>query len=278
MKKLILFFVTILSLLQIQKTYAQVLSAGEAAIVWTLEKLGLDQALDTAQMIGETVKNGMTAYTQLQQLKQMAEDSLEHFKKLTDIESFEDFMRWNNQQLYMERQVENKFHSIGMDIGGTRYGLKKALEIPGALMNDLRDTATGDFTEAQRRRMYTKLGLSPANYSYVKTWQGQIEKAVETMATRKEVINEENTESAQEESTDMAIVEKPNRKIGAASQWQIMMRAMFRQNDQLKTLNSQMADANNLKAAEVMLEQEKRLPQDLVSGSDYDKVNGNFDL
>jgi hypothetical protein len=186
-------------------------------------------------------------------------------------------MAWNNRQLYMERQVEAKFHSIGMNIGGKRYGLTEAMDIPGALLNDLKDTATGEFTEAQRKRMYVKLGLSPLNYNYVKTWQGRIEDSVKWMATKTEVLNEENAISAEEEAADMAIVEG-DEKIGATSQWQILMRALFRQNNQLKTLNEQTAEANNLKAAEVMLEQESRLPRDIITGTSFDEINGNFDL
>jgi hypothetical protein len=278
MKRITLLFIIILSLSQAQKAHAQILSAGEAAIVWTLEKLGVDQAVATAQMINESIQQGLTMGYQLQHLTQMAEDSLENFKKLENVKNFEDFMSWNNRQLYLERQVENKFHSIGMDIGGKRYGLKDALDMPGALLNDLKTTATGDFTEAQRRRMYVKLGLTPTNYFYIKTWQGRIEAAVEKMATVSEVLNEENGKSAKEEADDMAIVENADERTGAASQWQILMRAMFRQNDQLKNLNSQMADANNLKAAEVMLEQESRLPQDARMGTGYDQINSNFDL
>jgi hypothetical protein len=96
MKKTVLFFVVILSLSQTQKTYAQVLSAGEAAIVWALEKLGADQAISFGQMISETIQQGLTMVYQLGHLKQMAEDSLKNFEKLKDVENFEDFMRWNN--------------------------------------------------------------------------------------------------------------------------------------------------------------------------------------
>jgi hypothetical protein len=250
----------------------------DAGVMFLMEKLGAERAAEAVQTIKETVQQGLTMYSQLENLKQMAEDSLKNFEKLKDVENFEDFMRWNNRQLYMERQVEAKFKSIGMTIGGKRYGLMDAMKIPGALWNDLENTATGDFTEAQRRRMYVKLGMSPANYQYVKTWQGRIETAVETMATMSEVLNEENMATAEEEAKDMAIVEKPDDKIGATSQWQIIMRALFRQNDQLKNLNTQMADANNLKAAEVMLEQESRLPRDVTIGTEFDKVNNNFDL
>jgi hypothetical protein len=278
MKKMVLFFVVVLSLLQTQKTHAQVAAVFDAIAAEILERTGADQAIATAQMISETIQQGLTMVDQLHRLQQMAEDSLEHFKKLSDVENFDEFMKWNNRQLYMERQVENKFHSIGMTIGGKRYGLMEAMDIPGAVLNDLENTAAGDFTEAQRRRMYMKLGLSPTNYAYVRTWQGRIEDATRRMATMAEMIVEEGMATALEEMDDMAIVEKPDERIGATSQWQIMMRALFRQTDQLKTLNSQTAEANNLKAAEVMLEQEKRLPRPMTMGADYDKVNRNFDL
>jgi hypothetical protein len=173
--------------------------------------------------------------------------------------------------------VESQFNSIGMNIGGQRYGIREAMDIPGALVNDFKETAAGDFTEAQRRRMYVKLGMTPANYYYVKTWQGRIENAVENMAVMTDLLNEEGAATAEEEASDMAKVEDAKR-IGSTSQWQIMMRALFRQNDQLKNLNAQMAEANNLKAAEVMLNQEGRLPRDISVGTDFDKVNGNFDL
>jgi hypothetical protein len=276
MRKTVLFFVVILSLSQAQKTYAQLVVI-DAVLTGTIEKLGLDQAISTAQMIEETIQQGLTMVHQLEHLKQMAEDSFENFKKLADIENFEDFMKWQNRQLYMERQVEAKFNSIGMTIGGKRYGLMDAMSIPGAALNDLKDTATGDFTEAQRRRMYTKLGLSPTNYRYVRTWQGRIEDTVRTVSAMSEVLDEENIATFEQEAKDMAIVEKDD-KVGATSQWQIMMRALFRQNDQLKTLNGQVAEANNLKAAEVMLEQDRRLPRDIVVGTEFDKVNSNFDL
>ena len=82
MKKAVLFLVVILSLLQTQKIHAQPMAVIDAFVLAAVEKTGADQAIATAQMIWETVQQGVTMYSQLQHLIQLAEDSLENFKKL----------------------------------------------------------------------------------------------------------------------------------------------------------------------------------------------------
>lgn len=276
MKKTVLFFVVILSLSQTQKVHAQA-GVTEGLLTSILAYLKVDQQANTILELAAYAEQITHLVTQIEQTRLLVEDSLENFKRLEDVENFEDFMRWNNRQLYLERQVENKFNGIGINVGGKKYGVRDAMDIPEALINETKENWSGEFTEAQRRRMYVKLGMTPANYTYVKTWQGRIENAVEKMAVMTEVLNEENMATAEEEASDMAVVQGTG-KIGATKQWQIEMRALYRQNDQLKNLNAQMAEANNLKAAEVMLEQEGRLPRDISVGTDFDKVNSNFDL
>jgi hypothetical protein len=105
-------------------------------------------------------------------------------------------MQWQNRQLYMEQEVEQRFNNLGIQVGNKTYGWAEIDQIPNAVNNQFGSPYWDDFTEEQRQEMYYKLGLSPANYHYVKAWQNREESIAKNISFRKDILNDEKSRTA----------------------------------------------------------------------------------
>jgi hypothetical protein len=98
-------------------------------------------------------------------LQTSAERSLQNLGSATDIKSWDDFKDWYNYQLYLERQTIRTFENMKVNIGGKNYHFTDVLGIYDGLKWETIEFWDNEFTEEQRREMWTKAGLSPANYA-----------------------------------------------------------------------------------------------------------------
>jgi ASC-1-like (ASCH) protein len=160
-----------------------------------MEVTHVDQIIYYAQSIEQMVQSAVNSYNQLQNMIRMEERALQNLKGIADVKSWDDFMNWYNRQLYLERQAENKFKTLGVKIGGKTYRVADAEDIPDALKTSYVDYWKEDFTDEQRREMWLNLGLSPANYAYVQTWKEKEKALARIILTKPEVINEDSMAS-----------------------------------------------------------------------------------
>ena len=164
----------------------------DAISVGIIQKTQADQLVYYGQAIIEQVKAAENTYNQFQAMLEAEKRALNNLKGAQDIKSWDDFMKWQNRQLYLEKQAESKFQNLGVKIGGKNYKLADIQNIPQALKEEYVDYWSNEFSEEQRKEMWVKLGLSPSNYAYVKTWQAREEALAKNIFTKIEVWNEEN--------------------------------------------------------------------------------------
>ncbi|MDR2095375.1 MAG: hypothetical protein LBP76_07630 [Treponema sp.] len=177
-------------------SYAQ-LAVFDAAVQTILEATQIEQFIHYAQMLQQTIENVQNTYQQVQAMVRAEQRALENLRSISEVTSFDDFMQWQNRQLYMEREVEDRFNNMGIKIGKDTYHMSEIQEIPDAAKKTYVDYWDGEFTEEQREEMYTTLGLSPGNYVYTKTWRDREDQIARTILNRAQVLNDENSANAE---------------------------------------------------------------------------------
>jgi hypothetical protein len=194
MKKL-LKMCALLLFLAVPRAHAQ-LAVVDGAVALMIDKTGADQIVYYVQMIAQQIENVKNTYAQVQMMIDAEKRALNNLKGIADVKNFDDFMKWQNRQLEMEREAENRFNNMGVKIGGKTYTVTELDKIPGALHNTFGDPYWDDFTEEQRASMYHQLGLSPANYNYVKLWSAREDYYIKRFLTRADTLADENALAA----------------------------------------------------------------------------------
>jgi hypothetical protein len=201
---------------------AFLLSAGAHAQIPGIVELGaatqalimgtkIEEFVYYAQMVKQQIEAAFNTYHQLEAMVRAEQRALQNLAGIASVGSYSDFMDWYNRQLYLERQVEQRYGSIGIQIGGNTYGIADIEKIPGALAGRFADDSYwDDFTEEQRREMWVGLGLTPANYVYQSAWLAKEGSLAQNILTRREVINEENQEAHRRNSDILRLAYKPD--------------------------------------------------------------------
>jgi hypothetical protein len=171
--------------------HAQMVVA-DAAVTALLTKMGADQLVYYAQSLYQMVDSAQNTYNQFQNMLRAEERALQNLKGIQDVKSWEDFMKWQNRQLYLEKEAENRFLNMGVKVGGKNYTLKNIEDIPEGFKDTYIDYWEEDFSEAQRQEMWAKLGLAPSNYVYVKSWENREKALAQNLLTKKDVLNDDN--------------------------------------------------------------------------------------
>lgn len=171
---------------------AQVMAVVDAGVLSMLSGTKAEQVLYFGQSIAEQIKNAQNTFNQFQNMLRAEQRALNNLKGIADVSSFDDFMSWQNRQLYLERGAEERFKNMGVKIGNTTYRLQDVDKIPEALRESYGDFFEKDFSEQQRKEMWTRLGLSPGSYVYLQTWQAREKALAEIILAGKDNINAEN--------------------------------------------------------------------------------------
>jgi len=162
-----------------------------------LEATGIEQAIYYAQSMAQFVESVQHAYQQVQHMIEAEKRAIENLRSITDVKNFDDFMKWQNRQLYMEREVEDRFNNLGVKIGGKTYRTGDIDDIPEAMQSTFgREYWENEFTEDQRREMYLNAGLSPGNYTYVKKWREREGDFVKKIQAQAQLWADENEDAA----------------------------------------------------------------------------------
>ena len=163
-----------------------------------LTKMGVEQTIYYAQSIAQMIQSVEHAYQQVKYMYEAEKRALENLRSIADVSNFDDFMKWTNRQLYMEREVEERYNNLGVRIGGKTYRADDIDNIPDALKSSYGEEYwNSDFTEDQRYEMYYNLGLAPGNYMYVKKWQAREDDFVKKMQVQSGFLRDENNQAAE---------------------------------------------------------------------------------
>jgi len=154
------------------------------------------EAVYYAKDIIEAVQSTMALKEQVEHWVRNEKRYLDNLRSIMDVRSFDDFMGWFNRSMYISRESERIYSDMGVRVGGKYYDLTEIDEIPGNIRNDYIDRHWGDFSEEEKYKAYTKLGLAPSNYMYLKTWQGRNEEIKKRLLTSREMHADEMEEAA----------------------------------------------------------------------------------
>ena len=189
------FFVVLLIICSFN-VYAQIIPVIDAAVQSVLEITYIDQIISFAQQLQQMVQSVNYLYQQTVNMVLAEERAIENLWSIADVKSFDDLMKWHNRQLYMDKEVEDRFLNMGVKIGGKTYRVEDIDNIPNALRHSFGDLFWNDFTPEQRREMYLELGLSPSNYNYVKKWQQREDEFARRIQVQSSIWKDENEEAA----------------------------------------------------------------------------------
>jgi prefoldin subunit 5 len=161
-----------------------------------MEKTQMENVLYYIMMVEQQVQSVFNTYYQLQNMIRAEERALKNLEGIASVGSYSDLMSWYNRQLYLERQVEERYQNIGVQIGSKNYRISEIEEIPGALRDRFAsDEYWDDFSEEQRREMWMRLGLTPSNYIYQTAWLENERSLARRILTRLDTVNEENQDA-----------------------------------------------------------------------------------
>jgi hypothetical protein len=214
-----------------------------------------------AMMVENMVETATNSYNQVQNLMRMEERVVKNLKGAKNIRSFDDFKNWYNRGLYLEKQAEDIFNSIGVQIGDKTYSLTDINEIPDALEEAF--TWDTEFSEKQVRDMWLWMGVSPANYAYIKTWREREQAAAKQILAAR-AIHEEERKAALEEQKEISDALKEDEfkdeddKMGEKTLLEYSLRVQMDTNREMSNLADQTALANEL--ALIQMKQNETAP------------------
>ena len=213
----------------------------------------IDQLAYYADSILQMVNSANNTANQFQHMLRMEKMALDNLKGISDVQSWDDFMTWFNRQLYLERQAEQKFLSMGVKVGGQTHRLADIDNIPDAMKESYVDFWEKDLSPKQRREIWQKMGLSPANYTYIQTWKTREDAIVQKIMAKQEIQNDEyqkdmkrNNEIMNKIANDKNMTEE--NKMGEKELLSMVVETNIANNKKLNDIAYDMAEANELEA------------------------------
>jgi len=170
MKRFILVLMVVI-FLPATTAHSQMTVAIAAVVDPIMTKLHLDQIAFYVQQAIDMGKEIEHFETQIKQLARQIDMNVQNLQNIKNIQNWDDFMDWYNRQLYLERRTEETWNNMNVSIGKKNYKLTDVEGIAYGLQDTYIDYWNKEFTEEQRREMWTNLGLTPANYAYIQTWK-----------------------------------------------------------------------------------------------------------
>jgi len=191
-----LFAVTVIFFTALSQAPAQ-MAVIDAAAATLMKSTHAENIIYYGQMVSNMVTSAENTYQQLQQMVNAEKRALENLKGITNVNSFDEFMDWNNRQLELERRVGQSFDSLSIKIGSKNVKLTDIEGLTGAAKETFIDYWKQDMTPEQRRQLYLSLGMTPANYAYMTTWEQKEKDLAKLLLTKKEIIEKDDEEAAE---------------------------------------------------------------------------------
>lgn len=212
--------------------------------------------------IVETVHNGYKLYQSVENAIEQTKYAYETAKaqidnmRMLDLSNLEPWqwpqaaVSWADQQIDFVRRTENQLKSIGVTVNGKKIPLSQIYRLPGEALDGLVDDLTRDMSEWEKQRAWSRLGLHPANYRYVKELTKRAEATRAQIAVIDEVIKE--NQAKEKERIDKLVAEA-NENPSQTGMNQVIMAL-------LQAMIGEQQEANRLNAlAQKKLEEERLL-------------------
>jgi len=192
MKRLWLVLAAVLFLAAPRANAQMVVELG--ALTQTLMELSrIERVIYYAQMLAQQIQAAANTYSQVQAMIRAEQRAFDNLVGIRNVNSYSDFMAWYNRQLAIEREGDERFNNIGIQIGNTTYRIRDIQDIPNAVRTTYgAEYWESQFSSEQRREMWLNLGLSPTNYIYQSTWANREEGLARRMMIRRGILHEDN--------------------------------------------------------------------------------------
>jgi len=258
MKKFILLLLVVF-LSPVHFTHAQV-AVIAAATDTLLTMTGMDQVLHYAKEVAEWVETANRFKAQAEHWKFQIERTWQSLKSAKDIKSYEDFISWYNKQLYLERQTMDMFKKANISIGNKNYSLYDLEGIVDAVDDKYIDYWDKEFTDKQRKEIWTGLGLTPANYAYVQTFKQKEREISREAFYAKDIQNEwyvRNMERNNERQNKMAADKNlsEENQMGEKEVMQLLLESSMENNKVLNDIAMMHAQQLEIQATQYYLDQ-----------------------
>jgi hypothetical protein len=233
--------------------------AASAAVATLIQLTQLEHVAATIANGIQIIESVQVAYNQLKYGIKTAEAAIQNLQSfdISKMQSLDDWVDFANKQMTLERRTEAIFSNIGVRVGGKTYGLMEALDIPDAIIEGEINQWNSQFTDRERKKIWTQYGLQPANYYYMRTWQEREKDLVAKMAAKPEALREAQGETAA--TVDKIVSEsRSSESANALSQAQVEMQGV--QTEQLMEINRQLAEQSALMSAEAQLKKQVQMP------------------
>jgi len=258
MKKIILFLLVVF-LFPLHFSHAQlaVLDAGANTL---LTMTGIDHVIHYAQEVQEWANTATHFIKQVEHMKFQVERTLQNLKSAKDIKSFDDFMSWYNRQLSMERKTMDMFKNANISIGNKSYSLYDLEGIVDAVDDKYIDYWDKEFTDKQRKEMWTRLGLTPSNYAYVQPFREKARELSREALFTSEIQNEWYVRNMErnKERQDIIASDKNlsvDSQMGEKEVLQLLLESSMENNKILNDLAMMQAKQLEMQATQYYLEQ-----------------------
>jgi hypothetical protein len=116
-------------------------------------------------MVENAISTAKSAADHYQAAMRMEEMALKNLKSAENIKSFGDAQNWVNHQLDLERQASEAARQTQVSIGAYFTSVVDIAEL-------LKSPDRFKVSEGERSQIYQRMGISPANYAYLRTWNG----------------------------------------------------------------------------------------------------------
>jgi len=235
---------------------------------------GIEQYLYFGQQLLDNVTQIANFVTMIENLGEQCKMAAQNLASARDISSWDDFMEWSNRQLYLEQQAISAFDSMTVTVGNKSYRLTDVYGIADGFTDTYVDYWNREFTEDQRREMWTNLGLTPSNYAYVQSFKAKAEALVKQDLTAPAIQNEwyvrnmQKNEARQKKLAEDQLKDDDD-KMGAKEALMMIAESLIETNKVVNDLSMFMANKLEKEAVESAL---NVAPADSPPLSDW---NGN---
>ena len=211
MKRFVLVLL-VMVLLPITTAHAQITGALDAQILAATTGTWIEQALYWGKQAKDMALQIEHFKTMIENMGKQIQAQMDNINNISKIHSWNDFMDWHNRQLYLERMTEETFNGMNVTIGKKNYKLTDVEGMAYGLKDTYVDYWNKEFTEEQRREMWTNFGLTPSNYAYIKTWQEREQKIAREFLAAREIHNKEYQENMKNNNENIKALEDDKTK------------------------------------------------------------------
>jgi len=230
-----------------------------------------EQMIYYAQSLAQLVKTAEETVHMVEKMGNQIQMQMDNLENVSKVHNLKDFKSWYNRQIYLERRTEETFKDMNITIGKKKYNITDVEGMAYGFNDTYIDYWNKEFTEEQRREMWTNLGVTPSNYVYIQTWKAREQKIAHEFLAAREIQNEEYKKNMEQNKDKIDALEEDktkdnSEKMGEKGVAVINAETNIASNKVLNDIRGDIADIKELKSIEIY---QKNTPVDQPPMSEW---------